>query len=60
MGVEPKIWEKTQIIHFNGVFHYETNIFSEDYPETNSSHLKRDGWKRIVSFSDGLFLGANC
>ena len=25
-------------------------------PETNSSHLKMDGW--IVSFWDGLFLGA--
>ncbi len=26
-------------------------------PETNSSHLKMDGWKTIVSFWDGLFWG---
>ena len=31
-------------------------------PETKpaSLHLKMDGWKTIVSFWDGLFLGANC
>ena len=27
-------------------------------PETNSSHLKNDGWKTILSFWDGLFSGA--
>ena len=27
-------------------------------PETNSSHLKMDGWNTIVSFWDGLFSGA--
>ena len=27
-------------------------------PETNSSHLKMDGWKTIVSFWEGLFSGA--
>ena len=27
-------------------------------PETNSSHLKMDGWKTILSFWDGLFSGA--
>ena len=26
--------------------------------ETNSSHLKMDGWNTIVSFWDGLFSGA--
>ena len=29
-------------------------------PETNSSHLKMDGWNTIVSFWDGLFSGASC
>ena len=29
-------------------------------PETNSSHLKMDGWNTIVSFWDGPFSGANC
>ena len=28
-------------------------------PETNSSHLKVDGWKHEISFWDGLFSGAN-
>ena len=23
-------------------------------------HLKMDGWKMILSFGDGLFLGGNC
>ena len=27
-------------------------------PETNSSHLKMDGWNTIVSFWDCLFSGA--
>ena len=27
-------------------------------PETNSSHLKMDGWNTIVSFLDGLFSAA--
>ena len=27
-------------------------------PETNSSHLKMDGWNTILSFWDGLFSGA--
>ena len=27
-------------------------------PETNSSHLKMDGWNTIVSYWDGLFSGA--
>ena len=32
------------------------------YPPQNShrSHLKIDGWKRIVSLGPGLFSGANC
>ena len=29
-------------------------------PETNSSPLKMDGWNTIVSYWDGLCLGANC
>ena len=29
-------------------------------PETNSSHLKMDGWNTIVSFWEGLFSGASC
>ena len=34
-------------------------IFSNyTLPETNSSHLKMDGWKTILSFWDGLFSGA--
>ncbi len=28
------------------------------WDETNSSHLKMDGWKTILSFWDGLFSGA--
>ena len=31
---------------------------SSTLPETNSSHLKMDGWNTIVSFWDGLFSGA--
>ena len=27
-------------------------------PETNSSHLKMDGWSTSLSFWDGLFSGA--
>ena len=27
-------------------------------PQTNSSHLKMDGWNTILSFWDGLFSGA--
>ena len=31
---------------------------STTLPETNSLHLKMDGWNTIVSFCDGLFSGA--
>ena len=30
-GVEPKIWEKTQIIHFNRVFDYKPSILGYPY-----------------------------
>ena len=33
-------------------------IRKSSFPETNSSPLKINGWKRIVSFWDGLFSGA--
>ena len=29
-------------------------------PKFNSSHLKNDGWKTILSFWEGDFSGANC
>ena len=29
-------------------------------PETNSSHLKMDGWKTTFLLGFGLFSGANC
>ena len=29
-------------------------------PETNSSHLKMDGWKITYLLGPGLFSGANC
>ena len=37
---------------------WECSIFT--LPDTNSSHLKMDGWNTIVSFWDGLSSGANC
>ena len=33
------------------------NKYSITLPETDNSHLKRDGWNTIISFWDGLFLG---
>ena len=35
-------------------------LYTFTLPETNSSHLKMDGWSTIVSFWDGLFSGASC
>ena len=32
--------------------------FGDAFPETNSSHLKIDGWETILSFWEGLFSGA--
>ena len=34
-------------------FESTESIQKSTLPETNSSHLKRDGWKMIVSFWDG-------
>ena len=39
-------------------FIFQPIIFAgSTLPETDSSHLKMDGWKTIVSFWDGLFSG---
>ncbi len=38
----------------------DKNCLPITLPETNSSHLKMDGWNTIVSFWNGLFSGANC
>ncbi len=35
--------------------HFQKN---DTLPETNSSYLKMDGWKMIVSFWEDLFSGA--
>ena len=46
----PEMQNKLRILGFK----YEYTL-----PETNSSHLKMDGWK-TSSFWEDLFLGANC
>ncbi len=44
---------------FDGFLGEKRYICIQDtLPETNSSHLKFDGWKTILSFWDGLFSGA--
>ena len=40
------------------IFIVPQKIRSAPFPETNSSHLKMDGWNMIFSFWDGLFSGA--
>ena len=35
-------------------------VFPIAFPETNSLHLKMNGWKKPCYFWDGIFSGANC
>ena len=53
MGLEDKGKDKSQ--KNSDQF---TVVDWDTLPETNSSHLKMDGWNTIASFWDGLFSGA--
>ena len=39
------------------IIHWDEESKTCTRPETNSSHLKSDGWNRFVSFWDGLLSG---
>ena len=55
----PVLWCITIIHRLEILGHFLQWYFHKNtLPETNSWHLKMDGWNTIVSFWDGLFSGA--
>ena len=55
MGSIGKNWKHLDI---HGGFSSHVSFRGGTLPETNSSPLKMDGWRTILSFLDGLFSGA--